>query len=111
MDDDLQVRLAAFAWLAEQVHILDDVLPRELLAKGFTFKGATIPLIAPQGIFKPKILGLPLTITTSPEGPYDDSFDSNGLLFYRYRGSDPNHRDNVGLRRLFELKRPLIYFQ
>lgn len=111
MDDDLQVRLAAFSWLAEQVNIWGDVLPRELLAKGFPYQSVVIPLIAPQGIFKPKILTLPLTIATSPNGPYDDSFDMNGLLFYRYRGSDPYHRDNIGLRRLFELKRPLIYFQ
>jgi len=111
MEDDLSVRLAAFAWLSEQVNILGDVLPRELLAKGFTYKGTTIPLIAPQGIFKPKIIELPLTITTAPAGPYDDKFGLDGLLFYRYRGNDPNHRDNVGLRRLYELKRPLIYFQ
>jgi putative restriction endonuclease len=109
--DDLQVRLAAFAWLSEQVNVFGDVLTRELLAKGFIYKGNRIPLVAPQGIFKPKILNFPLTITTTTEGPYDDKVGLDGLLFYRYRGNDPNHRDNVGLRRLFELKRPLIYFQ
>jgi putative restriction endonuclease len=111
MNDDLQVRLAAFAWLTEQVNIGGDVFSRELLAQGFTYQENRIPLIAPQGIFKPKILELPLTITTISNGPYDDQIASDGLLSYRYRGSDPNHRDNVGLRSLFELQRPLIYFQ
>jgi putative restriction endonuclease len=31
-------------------------------------------------------------------------------MIYRYRGTDPNHRDNVGLRKVFELRRPLVYF-
>ena len=31
-------------------------------------------------------------------------------MIYRYRGIDTNHRDNVGLRKVFELKRPLVYF-
>ena len=30
MDDDLQVRLAAFAWLSEQMNVMGDVLPSEL---------------------------------------------------------------------------------
>ncbi len=106
---DLQVRVAAFTWLSEQVNSLGDVLPRKLLEHGFEFQGQRIPLIAPQGIFKPKILDLPISITTAPKGPYDDYFAKDGFLLYRYRGTDPNHRDNVGLRKVFELKRPLVY--
>lgn len=111
MDEDLQVRLAAFAWLAEQVNILGDVLPRELLENGFTYKGETIFLVGPSGIFKPRVLDLPLSITTTPKSKYDDRVDENGRLYYRYRGDDPNHLDNVGLRRLLGLKQPLIYFR
>jgi putative restriction endonuclease len=111
MDIDLQVRLAAFSWLSEQVNSHgEDVLPRKLLEHGFEFQGQRIPLVAPQGIFKPQILDLPLSITTAPKGPYDDYFGKDDFLIYRYRGTDPNHRDNVGLRKVFELKRPLIYF-
>jgi putative restriction endonuclease len=110
MDSDLQVRVAAFNWLSEQVHALGDVLPRKLLEKGFDFQGHRIPLIAPQGIFKPQILDLPLSITTAPKGPYDDYFGKDNFLIYRYRGTNPNHRDNAGLRKVFELKRPLVYF-
>jgi putative restriction endonuclease len=110
MDIDLQVRIAAFNWLSEQIASQGDVLPRKLLEDGFDFQGQRIPLIAPQGIFKPKILDLPISITTAPKGPYDDSFGKDNLLIYRYRGTDSNHRDNIGLRKVFELKRPLIYF-
>jgi putative restriction endonuclease len=110
MDSDLQVRIAAFNWLSEQVNSHGDVLPRKLLEKGFEFQGQQIPLVAPQGIFKPQILDLPLSITTAPKGPYDDYFGKDNFLIYRYRGTDPNHRDNVGLRKVFELKKPLVYF-
>jgi putative restriction endonuclease len=110
MDIDLQVRLAAFNWLSEQVNIHGDVLPRQLLQQGFEFQSQRIPLVAPQGIFKPQILELPISITTTPKGPYDDFLGKDNFLIYRYRGTDPNQRDNVGLRKVFELGRPLVYF-
>jgi putative restriction endonuclease len=89
-DLDSRVRLAAFAFLAEQ-------------------------LMGPQGIFKPAVLDMPLSITTVPivEGrprPYEDEIDPDGLLIYRYRGTDPEHRDNRGLRLAMARKAPLIYF-
>lgn len=109
MDIDLQVRLAAFNWLSEQVNAHGDILPRKSLEQGFEFQGQRIPLVAPQGIFKPQILDLPLSITTAPKGPYNDYFGKDSFLIYRYRGTDPNHRDNVGLRKVFKLKLPLVY--
>ena len=110
MNRDHAIRLAAFAWLTEQTAVYGEVLDRALLARGFYFQGDRIPLVSPQGIFKPQAMEFPLSITTAPYGPYDDSFAPNGLLAYRYRGVDPNHRDNVGLRRAMELQIPLIYF-
>lgn len=108
---DYQVRLAAFQWLAERVTAEADILSRDELTRGFLFQGERVPLMSPQGIFKPSILPeIPLTITTVFAGPYDDSFGPDGLLKYRYRGEDPFHRDNVGLRRAMELGVPLIYF-
>lgn len=53
MDVDFQVRAAAFNWLTEQVNLHGDVLSRKLLEQGFEFQGQRIPLVAPQGIFKP----------------------------------------------------------
>lgn len=110
-DLDRQLRVAAFAWLSEQVDIHGDVLPRSILVQGFVLGDRRIPLVSPQGIFKPKIFAeYPLTITTTPSGPYDDSFSHEGLLLYKYRGTDPYHRDNVGLRNAMLEEVPLIYF-
>jgi putative restriction endonuclease len=104
------VRTAAFAWLADQVARHGDVLPRSVLAEGFRLDGARVPLVGPQGIFKPQVLeGAPLSITTAPAGPYDDSFGADGLLRYRYRGIDPQHPDNRGLRLAMERHLPLVY--
>lgn len=71
--------------------------------------GVRVPLLGPQGIFKPRVLEVPLSITTAPEGPYDDAFGADGLLSYRYRGTDPDHRDNRGLRFAMQQGLPLVY--
>lgn len=104
------IRIAAFDWLSRQVSIHGDVLPREMLARGFDFDGERIPLLGPQGIFKPRLLELPLSITTVANGPYADETDEFGNWLYRYRGTDVEHRDNVGLRLAMQKRVPLIYF-
>lgn len=107
---DARIRAAAFAWLSDQVALHGDVLPRTVLAEGFQFDGVRVPLVGPQGIFKPQVLSeVPLSITTAPHGPYDDSFRPDGLLRYRYRGTDPDHVDNRGLRFAMERRLPLAY--
>ena len=106
---DQRVRLAAFEWLQRQVDLLGDVLSSQVLRQAFTCDNTRVALLGPQGIFKPRILDLPLSITTAPDGPYDDTFGPDGLLQYRYRGADPIHRDNVGLRELMRQRLPLIY--
>jgi putative restriction endonuclease len=66
--------------------------------------------MGPQGIFKPAGLDrIPLTITSIPGGPYEDRESPGGLL-YAYRGTDPGHPDNVGLREAMRTQTPLIYF-
>ena len=108
---DARVRTAAFEWLSTQVEIHGDVLPRTVLADGFTFEGTRVPLVGPQGIFKPRILSdAPLSATTAPKGPYDDAFGVDGLLRYRYRGTDPEHHENRGLRFAMQQRLPLVYF-
>jgi putative restriction endonuclease len=106
---DSAVRIRAFEWLKEQVGIHGEVLPRALLAEGFTFFGERVPLVAPNGIFTPRIAQYPLSITTVPNSPYADSYSPDGLLSYKYRGTDPHHRDNVGLREALRRGLPLIY--
>lgn len=111
------MRLRAFAELTDLKQIYgDSPIPRAALEKGFEFDGVRVPFLGPQGIFKPAILpDVPLSITTVPPvpnrpRPYDDNFGETGVLSYRYRGTDPDHRDNVGLRLAMERQTPLIYF-
>jgi putative restriction endonuclease len=81
---DKQIRLEAFHWLSQQVAVHGDVLPRQILAQGFDHDNVRVPLMGPQGIFKPRILPeIPMSITTSPRGPYDDGFEEKGVLYYR----------------------------
>lgn len=113
---DESIRSAAFSFLAEQTQLHGEVLPRDLLAAGFTFRDQRVPLVGPQGIFKPRLLQLPLSITTAPpvegrERSYADELTADGLLIYKYRGTDPSHADNVGLRRAMERHLPLVYFR
>jgi putative restriction endonuclease len=107
---DARVRKAAFDWLAAQCARHGDVLPYRLLADGFQFEGVRVPLLGPQGIFKPRVLSeVPLSVTTVFGGPYDDAFGATGLR-YRYRGTDPDHADNRGLRSAMQRRLPLVYF-
>lgn len=107
---DARCRTAAFEALEELVAVHGDVLPRSALVEGFILHGHRVPFMGPPGIFKPAAMSIPLSITTVPSGPYDDGFDGSGVLHYRYRGTDPFHRDNVGLRFAMEERLPLVYF-
>jgi putative restriction endonuclease len=107
-EHDTLIRLAAFRWLHAQVAIHGDALPRSVLAKGFEIEGERVPLVGPQGIFKPRVLPAPLSITTVAGGPYQDAF-AGDLISYAYRGTDPGHADNVGLRRAMAEHLPLVY--
>jgi putative restriction endonuclease len=113
---DAAVRAQAFEFLQEQSAIHGDALPRDILVQGFSFRGTRVPLMGPQGIFKPAVLpDIPLSITTAPivEGkprPYEDEMGTGGLIKYKYRGMDPQHRENVGLRLAMQRQVPLVYF-
>src|SRR5690554_8214593 len=72
-DLDQRVRLAAFRFLEEQTVVHGDVLPRSVLAEGFLFEGRRVPLLGPQGIFRPAVppdmpSSIP-TLTPKPGGP------------------------------------------
>lgn len=109
MEDE--IRAAAFQWIREQYDTHGGAVPREVLKYGFDFQGQRITVIGPAGIWKPKQFErIPLSITTVAGGPYNDSLAPDGLLVYRYRGNDPNHRDNIGLREAMRTRTPLIYF-
>ena len=108
---DAAVRKLAFEWLEIQSALHEGTMPRSVLSEGFQFEGQRVPLVGPQGIFKPAVCPeLPLTITTSPSGgPYSDSFADDHRLLYNYRGTNPRHWQNVGLREAMRRRVPLIY--
>jgi putative restriction endonuclease len=112
---DSHVRAAAFAFLEAQSLLHGNELPYRVLSAGFQFQGTRVPLLGPQGIFKPAVLSdMPLSIATAPEvegkaRPYDDQTDPQGHILYRYRGTDPAHRDNRGLRLAMQRQTPLVY--
>src|SRR5687767_4132283 len=104
-DRDRLVRAAAFAFLDRLSERTQNAIPRSELQAGFNFDGVRVPLVGPQGIFKPAVIReVPLSITTVPPvagrpRPYEDEIDEQGFLQYRYRGTDPKHHENVGLQR------------
>jgi putative restriction endonuclease len=108
--NDIKIRLEIFNWLQKQIEIYNEVLPWDILSNGFKFKNVRVPLIGPAGIWKPQILkDYPISITTSPRSPYPDKLDGN-FLKYHYRGENPNHRDNLMMKKAIKDKIPLIYF-
>jgi putative restriction endonuclease len=107
---DYQIRSRVFEWLTRQRDEFGEAIPRTALMN-FGIEGLRIPLMGPSGIWKPAVCELPLSITTTIGGPYDDSYDRRaGTLRYAYRGTDPQHRDNRGLRRAKVERVPLVYF-
>lgn len=107
---DQRVRLAAFQWLRSEMDVHGDTLPRRLLEQGFEIGGRRVPLLGPQGIWKPQILpDAALSIATIP-GRYSDIIRADGRLSYAYQGTDPNYKDNRWLRTAMERRLPLIYF-
>lgn len=107
------VRDAAMTWL--------DARPRTTRVDyaylaSFEFDGTRIPLKDySRGIRHPSGMRGALSISTTftPPGgtpPYDDLIGADGLQRYKYRGTDPQHSENVALRRARELGLPLIWF-
>jgi putative restriction endonuclease len=110
VDREWRARHAAFEWLIELGAPRSEIT-RAMLTRGFELDGIRIPLLGPQGIWSPAGFRVPLSIATIPSGPYADRVDINSnQLRYSYRGTDPEHRDNVGLRRAMGQGTPLIYF-
>lgn len=115
-DPDWPIRNAAFEFLKAQNEVYGEALPRALLQAGFEYGGRRVPLLGPQGIFKPAVMvDIPLSIMTAPPvpgrpPPYADEMGESGVMNYMYRGTDPEHHENRGLRRAMETGTPLIYF-
>ncbi len=109
---ELDIRLAVFSWLRERGAANGGILPGAELNEGFIYQGRRITLKGASGIWFPQGFTVPLSITTALNGPYRlDDIADDGLLTYAYRGIDPNHRDNRGLREACRTRTPLVYFR
>lgn len=114
-DFDTRFRLAAFQYLDRLTLGQDDIAVRWSDLVRFEFEGERAHLIGQRGIWNPRQLRLPISLSTAPPSPgrpapYDDEIRADGSIVYRYQGSDPQSRDNVALRETWRRKLPLIYF-
>lgn len=113
--DDARIRTAMFAHLdVLGAQSADGTLPSSAI-NTFAVDGRPLRLIVQSGIWKPAGMAAALTIRTAyprPEHPppYEDGLGEDGLLRYKYRGTDPDHSDNRALRRAMEARAPLAYF-
>ncbi|MCX2966279.1 HNH endonuclease [Gordonia aquimaris] len=112
---DRELRLEAMGWLTRRTQDgLEAIRSDELLE--FSFNGSPFRLMdAQRGIRKPRELESALSIRTvySPDEarrPYADEIGDDGSITYKWRGDDPSHPENRGLRRAMELGQPLIWF-
>lgn len=113
--DDLAFRESAFAWLRLQV-LTSDALSRAQLSE-FHFAGQQHRLVGTQtGIWRVKErsdAAISILTAYSPDEarrPYDDTVGPDGLLRYKWRGTDGEFPDNVWLRRAMQRELPLVWF-
>lgn len=114
-DRDAALRATVFARLEHLVASSPHGTVRSAEVNELEFEGRRFQVIGQQGIRRVAGLEAALGFTTAfrPPGrerPYEDGIGPDGLLRYKYRGTDPEHPDNRALRRAMELGRPLVYF-
>jgi putative restriction endonuclease len=114
-DVDTQVRVAMFAHLDWLARLSPDGALTSSAINTFEFHGRQVKLVVQPGIWKPAFLDAALTIRTTftpvnQRPPYEDDLGADGLIRYKYRGTDPNLSDNRALREAMLQKVPLAYF-
>lgn len=112
---DQRIRLAMFSHLAELVAGSPDGTVTSAAINRFEFDGQPMRLIVQTGIWKPAQLEAALTIRTTftppnQEPPYADSVGADGLVRYKYHGTNPDHSDNRSLRAAMLYQTELAYF-
>jgi putative restriction endonuclease len=112
---DEAVRDAMFRHLDALAAASPDGSLRSADINSFVFRGCPMRLIVQTGIWKPAGLAAALTVRTAytPPNrppPYADLMEEDGLVHYRYRGTDPDHSDNRALREALNHGLPLAYF-
>lgn len=103
------------AWLAARTDDSRHVISYDEVAE-FQFDGSRFALLDRQrGIRKPAQLDAALAIRTTyrregAERPYEDELRRDGLITYKWRGTNADHPENRGLRVAYERGLPLIWF-
>lgn len=113
--DDARLRAQMFNHLDRLVASSPDGSVPSRDINTFTFDGQPLRLIVQSGIWKPAGLEAALSIRTTftpPDQPpqYEDDVGDDGLVHYKYRGTDPNHSDNRAMRAAMTERIPLAYF-
>ena len=109
--DSHRIRLAVFDWLRQSSILNEFVFDWQDLTSGFRYQNETVPLIGAKGIWKPKIISrYPISIASVLQSIYSDRIIDDSSLYYSYRGIDPRHPDNVGLKDCMTNNIPLVYF-
>ncbi len=115
VDPDLPLRQAAVTHARALAEAYDDLVPLPRLREGFVFENQRVSFGSFQrGIHRGRDQRGPaaLTLTTSFNDPYADTFDAAGAMFtYAYRAGSIDQPDNRALRAAFELQTPLVYFR
>ncbi len=115
IEEDRRIRQEAMAWLTIRTNDGRDPISSADL-NDFTVNG--LPFLLKdrqQGIRKPAGFRAALSIQTvyradGRNRPYADDVGPDGLLRYKWRGTDPELYVNVALREAMALRLPLIWF-
>lgn len=112
---DAALRTALFDRLDRLAGRSIDGTVRSADVNALEFEGRPFQVIGQTGIRKVAGLDAALSFTTvfrrpGAARPYADDIGPDGLLRYKYRGTDPEHPDNRALRHAMELGTPLVYF-
>ena len=109
------LRDAAIEWLKIRTNDGLTALTRDEI-KDFELDGSPFLLQSgQQGIRKPAGWDAALSFQTvyrapGAKRPYEDDIGSDGLIRYAWRGEDPDHPENRGLRKAMAERLPLIWF-
>ncbi len=114
-DEPDGLRSTALDWLQMRTEDGREPVTREDILD-FRFNDEPFRLQPPyQGIWKPKGFDAVLSIQTvfrrpGEQRPYEDAVGADGLFRYKWRGEDPNHSENRGLREAMRQRLPIIWF-
>lgn len=114
-DFDHRLRNALFSYLELLSSRCVDGTVKWSELNEFRFEGRVVNVIGMQGIWTPSGLDTAISITTTytppdKKPPYADIIGSDGLIRYKYKGTNPEDPANLKLRRALVNEVGLVYF-